>query len=355
MINAKISPHIHNNNKTANIMLWVIAAMIPAVIVQSFYFGFGVLIQISIALLLAIIVDIIVAKLRQKPLFYYLSDITSLVTAMMLAVAIPPYAPFWIIIIGVLTALLLGKHCYGGMGQNIFNPAMVGYALLLISFPVQMTAWSVPTELLGSFDFIDEFLLIFTGTSFDNLSIHQLVNQIDGISGATPLDSAKTLYNGLCSNCNLNSAYNNLIHSPIFINNFDIAQGWWQVNIAFLLGGIVLLYKGIIRWHIPVALLTTFMLCSLLMAFFGLNNHLSPYAQLVSGAMMYGAFFIATDPVSAPSSKKGMLIFGVLIGFLEFIIRYFGSFPDGIAFSVLLANICVPIIDYYSRPKVYGA
>ncbi|MDG6881542.1 Na(+)-translocating NADH-quinone reductase subunit B [Phocoenobacter uteri] len=356
MFKMATSPHVHSSNLTAKFMLWVMGAMVPAVAVQYYYFGYGVLIQTAIALSLAAVVEVMMAKLRHKSLTYYLADLTGLVTAMMLAIAIPPYAPYWIIVIGTLTSLLLAKHCYGGLGQNIFNPAMVGYALLLVSFPAQMTAWSVPAELFEhSLSFFDSIWLIFTGKMTQGVDLYQLINNIDGISQATPLDSAKTFYAGFCSvNCNADVAYHSLIRSPIFMQDSDFAQGWWQVNVAFLLGGLVLLYKRIIHWQIPVAILSVFMLCAVLTQLFSSTPHLSFEAQLFSGAMMYGAFFIATDPVTASTTPKGKLIFGGLIGLLEYLIRYYGSYPDAIAFSVLLANICVPLIDQYTQPRLYG-
>ncbi len=356
MFKMATSPHVHSSNLTAKFMLWVMGAMVPAVAVQCYYFGYGVLIQTAIALSLAVVIEVVVAKLRNKSIGYYLGDLTGLVTAMMLAVAIPPYAPYWIIVIGTLTALLLAKHCYGGLGQNIFNPAMVGYALLLVSFPAQMTGWAVPTELFEhSLSFADDIALIFNGKTMQGVDLYQLISQIDGVSQATPLDSAKTFYASLCADCNPDVAYYDFVKSPIFIKgNWDIAQGWWQVNVAFLLGGLVLLYKRIIHWQIPVALIGVFMLCAFLTDLLAPTHHLSFYAQLFSGAMMYGAFFIATDPVTASTTPKGKLIFGGLIGLLEYLIRYHGSYPDAIAFSVLLANICVPLIDQYTQPRLYG-
>lgn len=339
------SPYVHSSNLTAKFMLWVMGAMLPALAVQCYYFGYGVLIQIAIAFALAVVIEVIIAKLRRKPTAFYLADLTGLVTAMMLAMAIPPYAHWWIITIGTLVALLLAKHCYGGMGQNVFNPAMVGYALLLVSFPVQMTSWSVATNLYHhTLGFGDSISLIFNGLTQEGSTLHHLVSQIDGISQATPLDSAKTNLSIL--------GMDKLLASPIFAGQF--AQGWWQLNLAFLLGGMILLYKKIIHWQIPASMLAVFTLCAVLTDLFSSTEYLSFYAQLFSGAMMFGAFFIATDPVTASTTPKGKLIFGGLIGLLVYLIRYYGNYPDAVAFSVLLANICVPLIDHYTQPRVYG-
>ncbi|OAQ15533.1 electron transporter RnfG [Bibersteinia trehalosi Y31] len=328
------SPHTHSTNLTANFMLWVIGAMLPAIGVMWWFFGYGVLWQIALALSLATAIEMIIAKLRRKPTAFYLSDMSGVLTALILAVAIPPYAPFWVMMIGVIVALLLGKHVYGGLGQNPFNPAMIGYALLLVSFPVQMTAWLPPLSLLNEPpSFADSFALIFSGVSTDGFSLHQLIESVDGISSATVLDNAKHSQNALTSDLLFN--------------------GWGQINLAFLLGGIVLIYKRIIHWQIPVAMLASFALLSGLTDLFS-NTMWSMPLQLFSGAMMFGAFFIATDPVSASITPKGKLIYGALVGLLVYLIRYYGNYPDGVAFGVLLANICVPLIDHYTQPRLYG-
>lgn len=339
------SPHTHSNKLTSRIMLWVIVAMIPALITQFYYFGYGVLVQSTIAVGLAIVLEMVVAKLRNKSLGFYVADLSGVLTALILAMSIPPYAPYWIIVIGILTALLLAKHSYGGLGQNLFNPAMVAYALLLVSFPLQMSSWLPPLDLINEPPTLaDSVSLILKGITGDGFSVHQLLNSIDGVSQATPLDSVKT---GL-----KNSTLPNILSSPIFYGN--LASGWWQVNVAFLAGGMVLVLKRIIHWQIPVAMLVSFSLLSGITMLIQPDSSLGVASQLLSGAMMFGAFFIATDPVSASITPKGKLIFGALIGLLVYLIRYYGNYPDGVAFAVLLANITVPLIDYYTRPRVYG-
>lgn len=339
------SPHTHGSNLTAKFMLWVMVAMLPALAVQWVFFGFGVLIQLLIAISLAMGIEVVVAKLRQKSTAFYLADLSGILTAAILAMSIPPYAPYWVVVLGLLVALVLAKHVYGGLGQNLFNPAMVAYALLLVSFPVQMTSWIVPIQLLNEPPtFSDALHLIFTGVSSDGFSLHQLVESVDGITQATPLDSAKT---GLAK-----LTLEQVQQSPIFLGGF--AQGWWQQNVAFLLGGLFLIYKRIIHWQIPASMLAVFVLCAGLTDLFGTSAHLNTFSQLFSGAMMFGAFFIATDPVSASITPRGKLIFGGLIGLLVYLIRYYGNYPDAVAFSVLLANICVPLIDHYTQPRLYG-
>ncbi|MGR3808488.1 electron transport complex subunit RsxD [Pasteurella testudinis] len=345
------SPHTHSSNLTARFMLWVIAAMLPAVAVQYYYFGVGVLLQILLAVGFAYVLELIITALRRKPIFFYVADFSVILTALILAVAIPPYAPYWIILIGTFCAVILGKHVYGGLGQNPFNPAMVGYVVLLISFPLQMTSWMPPIALLNEPPtWNDTLSLIFNGVSSDGYSLLQLVGTIDGISQATPLDSVKS---GLHNQQTLAD----IISSPIFSRHSGFAffgNGWWQLNLTFLLGGLLLLWKKIIHWQTPTALLLSLTLLATANWLFAPQSSLNPLWQLFSGATMFCAFFIATDPVTASITPKGKLVFGALVGFLIYIIRYYGNYPDGVAFAILLANICVPLIDHYTRPRVYG-
>jgi electron transport complex protein rnfD len=354
------SPHTHSGKLTARVMFWVILAMIPAIILQIYYFGFGILIQSALAIGLALLLEWSVSLLRKRPALSDISDFSVILTALILAVAIPPYAPYWIILIGTFCAVILGKHVYGGLGQNPFNPAMVGYVVLLVSFPLQMTTWMPPIALLAEPPTLeDAWQLIFTGLTTDGFSLHQLTASIDGITQATPLDTVRTFYSSagscitdaICSE----AAFYELTNLPIFTqNSWDFAQGWWQINLAFLLGGIFLILKKVIHWQIPVAMLGSFALLSLLTELFGNGAHLTVPAQLFSGAMMFGAFFIATDPVTASITPRGKLVFGVLVGSLLYLIRFYGNYPDGVAFAILLSNICVPLIDHYTRPRVAG-
>lgn len=345
------SPHTHSGKLTARIMLWVILAMMPAFFTQIYYFGFGVVIQSALAIAIALTAEFIAMKLRGKKPMAYLSDFSVVLTALILAMAIPPYAPYWVILIGTLCAVLLGKQVYGGLGQNPFNPAMIGYVILLISFPLQMTTWMPPIHLLNEPPtFSDAVSLIFSGLTTDGFTLSQLTHSIDGITQATPLDSAKIFYS---SHKELNDFYE-LIKLPIFMGNgTDFAQGWWQVNVAFLAGGIFLILKRTIHWQIPVAMLVTFFCLATATALAG-GTHLSAISQMMSGAMMFGAFFIATDPVTASITPRGKIVFGALVGLLVYLIRYHGNFPDGVAFAILLSNICVPLIDHYTRPRVAG-
>jgi len=342
------SPHIHSGKLTARIMLWVIFAMLPALATQVYFFGFGVLFQIALAISSALLLEFVITKLRKKASLFYVSDFSVTLTALILAMAIPPYAPYWLILIGTFVAVVLGKHVYGGLGQNLFNPAMVGYVVLLVSFPVQMTAWMPAIALLNEPPtLMDSVGLIFSGVTSDGFSLPQLVSSIDGITSATPLDSAKTLLKA-------GGEAEMLSSLPIFMPHSQFALGWTQINIAFLVGGIFLIWKKAIHWQTPVAMLLMCVIFCAAVELFGEPHSINLFGQLFSGAMMFGVFFIATDPVTAPVTPKGKWIFGALVGFLVCLIRQFGNYPDGVAFAILLANICVPLIDQYTRPRVTG-
>lgn len=342
------SPHTHSGAMTPRVMLWVIMALLPALFAQLYFFGFGVMWQCFIALPLTALLEIFVARLRQKPRFFYLSDGSGLLTAFILAMAIPPYAPWWLIIIGIITAILLAKHLYGGLGQNLFNPAMVGYVLLLVSFPLAMSSWAVPQSLLAEpLSFMDSASLVFFGETLKGQDLFQLTASIDGLTQATPLDSWRTIVSKGEDPLLLTQT------SPLFMSligtSWGVGKGWFMVNLAFFVGGLALIFKGIIHWHIPLSILVIFSLLCLLSSFS--DNNPTPIWQLFSGSVMFGAFFIATDPVTAPLTAKGRWIFGAMVGFLLYLIRYHGGYPDGVAFAVLLSNLCVPLIDYYTRPR----
>jgi electron transport complex protein RnfD len=251
------------------------------------------------------------------------------------------------VVIGTLFAVVIAKQLYGGLGQNPFNPAMVGYVVLLISFPVQMTSWLPPDTLQAiKPGLMDSLSMVFSGHTLAGETMQQLQMGVDGISQATPLDTFKT---GLRAG----HSAEHLLAQPIY-SGVLAGLGWQWVNVGYLVGGLFLLWKSAIRWHIPAAMLLSLAFCATLGWFFSPESLNSPLIHLFSGATMLGAFFIATDPVTASTTNRGRLIYGALIGLLVWLIRSFGGYPDGVAFAVLLANICVPLIDYYTQPRVYG-
>lgn len=324
------SPHAKGNNRTQRVMLLVLAGCAPGALALTWLFGIGTLVNLLWASLVAIAVEAAILKVRQRPIGFYLSDGSALVTAVLLALALPPYAPWWLTLTAVGFAIVFGKQLYGGLGQNPFNPAMLGYVVVLISFPIEMISWPKPQS-VGMAEGFQQIL-----------GITQLA---DGWSQATALDSLKT---------NKSLTIDELwAANPAFGVVGGKAVEW--VNAAFLLGGLFLLHKRLISWHAPVGMLAALAIMSLL--FWngsGSDSNGSPLFHLFSGATMLGAFFIVTDPVSGATSNLGRLIFGAGVGTLVYTIRTWGGYPDGVAFAVLLMNLAAPTIDYYSRPRAYG-
>ncbi len=333
------SPHAHTANTTQDIMRWVILATLPGLVALTHFFGWGSIINVLISCLTAIACEALMLSLRKRPILFYLKDYSALVTGILLGLALPPYAPWWLVVIGSTSAIILAKQLYGGLGYNPFNPAMVGYVILLISFPVEMTRWAIPTTLLS-----DGQTLPSLGTALQTVFGS---GGVDGYTGATPLDLFKTQQGLLVEQ--INAA------EPIFSLASFAGAGWEWVNVAFLAGGLFLLYKRAFTWHAPVSMLLALSIMTFL--FYGGGNSESGGSlmlHLFSGGTMLGAFFIITDPVSSAVSNKGRIIYGAGIGILIYIIRVWGNYPDAIAFAVLLMNFTAPFIDYYTLPRTYG-
>lgn len=341
------SPYTHNRRSTGNIMLLVGLAAVPGFAAQWYFFGYGSLIQVLLATLTAWITEAAVLRLRKAPIASNLADNSALLTAILIGISLPPLAPWWLVVVGTVFAIVIAKQLYGGLGQNPFNPAMVGYVVLLISFPVQMTSWMPPDTLQAiKPTLLDSLSMVFTGHTLGGDTMQQLQMGADGVSQATPLDTFKT---GLRAG----HSADQLLAQPIY-SGMLAGLGWQWINLGYLVGGLFLLWKNAIRWHIPVAMLLSLAFCATLGWIFSPETLTTPTLHLFSGATMLGAFFIATDPVTASTTNRGRLIYGALIGLLVWLIRSFGGYPDGVAFAVLLANICVPLIDYYTQPRVYG-
>ena len=329
------SPHAHQARSTSRVMLWVIIAAVPGLLAQTVFFGWGNLINVVWCIVVALAAEAGILKWRGKPVGFFLQDNTAAVTGLLLGLSLPQFAPWWVSAVAVISAIVVAKQLYGGLGSNPFNPAMVGYALVLISFPVAMTTnWAAAAGLWHDAPGFGETLsAIASGQQ----------TAIDGWTMATPLDEYKHKVGS-------HTAAEIIVH-PTF-GGF-VAQGWEWVNAAFLAGGVVLLALRIISWHIPVGVLGALMAMSLL---FGTNaDQYAPLSlHLLAGGTMLGAFFIATDPVSSATSHQGKLIYAAGIGSLVYLIRSWGNYPDAVAFSVLLMNFAVPFIDYYTPPRTYG-
>jgi len=340
------SPHNHNQTETANLMRLVIYAAIPGVLAQWYFFGWGNLIHIGLAILTALICEFTVLSLRKKPILRELFDGSALLTALLIGICLPALAPWWISVIGTMFAIVIVKQLYGGLGHNPFNPAMAGYVMLLVSFPLQMTLWQPPLSLVSvDLNFTNTLTTILTGFTVEGYSVEQVRTTVDGITMATPLDTLKT-------NTTLGLTVLESIKDPIFGEHF--ALGWEWVNGAFLLGGLFLIAKKAIAWRTPVSFLVSLFICSFVSYSISPDSSASTMFHWFTGATMLGAFFILTDPVTGATSNKGRIIVGLLAGLLVYLIRTIGGYPDGVAFAVLLCNMSAPLIDQYTRPRTYG-
>jgi len=320
-------------------MLQVQIAALPALMTHVYLFGFGIVVQWMLAVSTLIIVESVMLKMRGRPIKPFLTDMSALITVTGLVFCIPPEAPWWIIVSGSSFALIFGKHLYGGLGYNPFNPAMLGYAFLLISFPLQMTQWTLPLELSGhALNFMESAHYIFTG---------QIPGMtIDAFTGATPLNEVRT---GVSQGVSITDTLSHSGESKLFG-----LSSWGWVNVAFMVGGVWMILTRTISWQFPVGFLGTLALISFVF------NHIDPNLYppvsftLLSGGTMLAAFFIITDPVTASTTPKGKFIYACGIGVLVYVIRNWGAFPDGIAFAIILMNIAVPLIDQYTQPRVFG-
>ena len=334
------SPHTHGANRTGRVMRLVVYATFPGIAALTHFFGIGVLINVFLASISCIAFEAAAMKLRQRPVIFYLRDCSALVTGVLIGVSLPAYCPWWLVVSGSFIAIVLAKQLYGGMGFNPFNPAMVAYALLLVSFPLPMTSWPTPLPLLADSQTTPGLIAALEKVFFGV--------PIDGYSSATVLDIMKQN-----AGLTLDDLYQK---EAVFSDGRWAGAGWEWVNIAFLIGGIYLLYKKVFTWHAPVSMLAALAMMATLFYDSGSSNSSgSPIFHLLSGATMLGAFFIVTDPVSSAVSNRGRIIYGALIGILVYVIRSWGtSYPDGVAFAVLLLNFAAPFIDYYTTPRTYG-
>ncbi|WP_238843437.1 RnfABCDGE type electron transport complex subunit D [Thiomicrorhabdus xiamenensis] len=338
------SPYAHNDQTVRKVMLQVQLAAMPALLMHIYLFGFGIVVQWLLAVVTYLVVEYSMLKLRGRPVMPFLTDLSALITVTGLVFCIPPTAPWWVVVTGSAFALIFGKHIYGGLGYNPFNPAMLGYAFLIISFPVQMTTWIMPSEISGHYlGFMDAVQVIFTGalSSAD----------FDMLTGATPLNEMRI---GIAQGVTVADTLAPIAGHTSQTHYWLGLNSWAWINIAFLVGGIYLLYKRTIRWQFPVGFLGSLFLMAWI--FHGYNPEMYPPASfvLLSGGTMLAAFFIITDPVSASTTPVGRFIYACGIGVLVYVIRSWGTFPDGLAFAILLMNIAVPLIDQYTQPRVFG-
>lgn len=308
------SPHIHGGDSISKNMYGVLIALIPAFLVSLYCFGLGALIVTATSVLACVIFEYLIQRflMKKKPT---LCDGSAILTGVLLAFNVPSNLPIWIILIGALAAIGIGKMSFGGLGNNIFNPALVGRVFLLISFPAQMTTWPVP----------DVFPMTYT----------------DAETGATILSS---LHEG---GAPLPAMVDMLIGR--------IGGSLGEISaIALLLGFAFMLWKKIITWHIPVSILATVFVFTGILYLVNPTVYVNPFIHLLSGGLLLGSIFMATDYVTSPMSKNGMIVYGIGIGLLTAVIRIFGSYPEGMSFAILIMNAFTPLINSYIKPKHFG-
>ena len=335
-------PFAHEPTSITKIMVLVMLALLPATGFGIYQFGWPALFIWLISIISALVAEGICLRIAGKPVRPYLMDGSALLTGWLLAMTLPPWAPWWIAVVGSLFAIVVAKQIFGGIGQNLFNPAMAARVALLISFPLEMTTWVKPKPFFSKDapNFFDSLAITF-GNGFE----------IDTMSSASILGHVKT---ALTMGTSIQEASKS-VYDPLtaFIGTVPGSMGETS-SLLILAGGLFLLSQRIISWHIPVSMLA--MLALLATLFNALDPHHYPNAlyHLLSGATFLAVFFIATDLVTSPVTPRGQLIFGAGCGALMFIIRSWASFPEGAAFAILLMNALTPLIDHYIKPRIYG-
>ena len=340
-IKPKSGAHIGAKASVSHIMWQVILALMPATIFGLWLFGWPAINLFIITLLSAIFFEAVCIWLQGRAVKPVIMDGSAILTAWLLAMTLPPWAPWWVGVVGSALAIILGKQVYGGLGQNLFNPAMLARVALLISFPIELTTWANVSPLFfsNSPGLIESWHITFSG-----------IDNLDAMTGATTLGYIKTEF-----------SQNHLLSESLkdysgFLNFIGWARGsLCETSVVLLVaGGVWLVRQGIIQWHIPASLLLTVTVFASIFHLIDDQHYVSPMLHLSSGGLILAAFFIATDYVTSPNTPTGQIVFGAGCGFLIFVIRTWGAYPEGAAFAVLLMNSATPLIDYYIRPRIYG-
>ena len=318
------SPHVHSDKHTRNLMYDVLYALIPAFIVSVYLFGISALVVTSVAIISCILFEYVIQKYIMKT-EVTVSDGSALITGVLLAFNVPSSLPIWMVIVGSLVAIGIAKLSFGGLGYNIFNPALVARVFLLVSFPVQMTSWPLPVE--NSLKFVDAI------TGETTLGIIK--------EGLMYGETMTTLADKLPSNMDL----------LLGITPGSIGE---MSGLALLLGGVFLLARRVITWHIPITVLVTMFVMTGIFWLVNPEQYANPLLHVLSGGAILGAFYMATDLVTSPVTKKGMIVFAIGIGVITVVIRLFGAYPEGISFAIIIMNAFVPLINTYFKPRRFG-
>ena len=302
------TPHVRSKESIQSIMRDVIIALVPATAAGIYYFGMNALVLVIAAIVSAVAFEALCQKVMKKPVT--VSDLSAVVTGLLLAMNLPAAAPVWVAIVGSAFAIIFGKQLFGGLGQNFINPALAGRAFLLASYPTEMTTWSVPNGL----------------------------EVADAATYATPLAQLKA-----------GALDANLVDLMLGKCGGTIGE---TCAIALIIGGVYLLYKHVISWKIPVIYIAT---VAILFAVVGRQGVRLPLQEIMAGGVMLGGIFMATDYASSPVTPKGQIIFAVGAGLITYLIRTFGGYPEGVSYSILIMNCCVPLIERFTEPTIFGA
>ena len=324
MLNISPSPQTHGTETTRKLMLGVVVALIPALLTSLFYFGYGAVIVTSASIISCLIFEYLIQRfILKKPIS--VTDGSALVTGLLLAFNLPSNIPVFIVIIGSFVSIAVAKMTFGGLGNNPFNPALVGRVFMLISFPVQMTSWPIPAG----------FKTLYT----------------DAVTGATPLAILKE---GIKNGEPIQQLMSQIPPpSQMFLGNMGGSMG--EVSaVALLIGLGYLLFKKIITWHIPVSVIGSVAIFTATLWLINPLKNADPSFHLLAGGVLLGAIFMATDYVTSPMNPKAMIIYGCGIGMLTVIIRVWGAYPEGVSFAILIMNAFVPLMNAYIKPKRFG-
>ncbi len=336
-------PFAHAGRSTPMIMTWVMIALTPATVFGLGLYGWPAIFLFATTLACAVLAEALCLKLAGKPMAT-LQDGSAVLSGWILALTLPPWAPWWIGAVGAALAIVIGKHVFGGLGQNLFNPAMVARVALLISFPLEMTRYVAPRPLLGgdAAGFGEALAVTF------GLGGHA---DLDAVSSASLLGHAKTeLARGVPLNEALSSGFD---LASLFFGTTTGSMGETSA-LLLIVGGLALIALRVISWHIPLALILGIVVPGALFHAIDPDRYLSPLVHALAASTLFGAFFIATDLVTSPVTRAGQMIYGAGCGVLIFIIRTWGGYPEGMAFAVLLMNAATPLIDRWVRPRIYG-
>ena len=324
LLNISPSPHTHGKETTRKLMTGVAVALMPALFTSIFYFGYGAIIVTATSVISCIVFEYIIQRfIFKKPIS--VTDGSALVTGLLLAFNLPSNIPVFVIIIGSFVSIGVAKMTFGGLGNNPFNPALVGRVFMLVSFPVQMTSWPVPAGFKTGYT--------------------------DAITGATPLAIVKE---GLKNGEPLQQLMSQIpTPSQMFLGKMGGSMGE-VAAIALLIGFVYLFYKKIITWHIPVSVVGSLVVFTTILWLVNPEKNANPMFHVLAGGVLLGAIFMATDYVTSPMNHKAMIIYGCGIGILTVIIRVWGAYPEGVSFAILIMNAFVPLMNAYIKPKRFG-